>query len=147
MQDQSRRDQRAWIGAKDIRVTDTITAQKPFRVVIQVENTGRSPGQEVFVNAGISSRMPAERDLDPPSANSKYVVSPASSYTTSIEAKDLLTDEDVSKLTQAVVTVYVFGTIHYLDSFGESRKTTFCAYYVPKETPSLQWCDKYNRME
>jgi hypothetical protein len=147
MQDQFRRDQRAWVGAKDIRGTDAITPQRPFRSVIQVENTGRSPGRDVFVNVGISAKMPTESDLDPPSASGKYVISPGGSYTTSIETKESLTDEEVSMLKQAVRTIYVFGTIHYLDSFGESRKTTFCAYYIPQETPALQWCDKYNRME
>ena len=147
LQDQFKRDQRAWIGVKEIRLSDAIAAQKALRFLIQVENTGKSPGQEVLVNAGNSRRMPAESDLDPPSAGGKYVIGPTGSYPFSIEMKDLLTDEDVSKLRQAVETVYVFGTIHYLDSFGEGRRTTFCAYYVAKDTSSLQWCDKYNRMQ
>jgi hypothetical protein len=147
--DNTRLDQRAWLGATSARVID-LAVNKPLKVEIQLKNTGKTVARNVDARITIRSEsgpfnlknFRAERP--PPKGNrSRFVILPDSELTLPAYGDRLLTQETLSLIKGSGVTIYLFGEIIYADIFGETHVTAFCNFYDPS-TNDLVFCSEGN---
>jgi hypothetical protein len=103
---------------------------------IIIENTGRSPAQDVRVVAHTSVRSPdwAIPDHLPEAPDgtrelSISVIGPAQTQTMPFRRQAPLTEEQVGGIKQGVVVLYFVADVIYRDQFNQSRELKFCFFY------------------
>ena len=147
--DNTRLDQRAWLGTTSARMID-LAVNKPLKVELQVKNTGKTVARNVDARVTIRSESGPfnlrkfREERPPPKGNrSRFVILPDSELTLPAYGDSLLTQETLSLIKSSSVTIYLFGEIIYADVFGETHVTVFCNFYDPN-TNDLVFCSEGN---
>lgn len=120
------RDERAWVGIKDITLASEI--KNPLTIAVNVINSGKTPALGVHL-ADISAGNTETAAMVSGASHENGAVTPG---TNTVFYVDLAPSDGMIKLLKAhEAKIYVRGTIEYLDIFGDTHPTTFCAYYPP----------------
>jgi hypothetical protein len=151
--DQSRLDQRAWLGIGTIDIGE-MHAPDPIAINIQVVNSGKTIAKEAVFPVGVVAtdipidiarfvkthpykRAPDERGFLP----GGQIVFPNLPIT--ITAKSGSTDAlGITSVQTGAKNLYVYGDIQYKDVFEKRHTTRFCGVYDPKRKKFFG-CDSY----
>lgn len=154
--DNSRLDQRAWVGVKELHLTEALTANKHIEFVVEVQNMGKTPGLNVTTRTQFSMDPPIDLksiDLLGVDLGNRVVPPGTESYPSIVvfPGDRVLTEEEVAVLKKRKTPLYLFGLITYEDIFGEFHRTRFCGVYRHNDTfpTALNWCEQkdYNAMQ
>lgn len=134
---------RAWLTVKDIRDAPSVVVGSHAELVAQIENTGRSPAQNVQVNAitalaprhwRIPERAPDVRNGE----GNVTVIGPGQKRSVPFRMKAPLTPPDIDAIKNGKSRIYWFADVTYSDQFGSDRLLQFCFLYEPYEAPVPQ---------
>ena len=144
-----RLEQRAWVGVKHMRWRREFKKGEKLEAVISVENTGRTPALDVIVKKGSGTVYPTKKILSRPvrGETALIVIAPNNSFASLRTVSEGLTETDIRLLKSGERSVYVYGTITYLDIFKRTHKTGFCGFYTEDAFPALEFCRTMNYME
>ena len=124
---------RAWLTVKQVRDAPPIIAGSHTPLTAEIENTGRSPAQNVRV-----SGMTAYALLDwvipnhvPVSNESIGVIGPGQIRSVDFMRKEPLSQVDVDAINNGTRRIYWLADVTYADQFGSDRLLQFCFFYVP----------------
>jgi len=135
--------ERAWL---EVRVRTQASSGFPARIEagrlsdirVTITNTGRTPAINVRV---ADSREPVTKDKSgrfllpkPIYRTADYVPSgniPPSGEIYSDFVSDIITQEDMNRITSQGVRIYIHGRIEYWDVYGVEHWLTFCNYLLP----------------
>jgi hypothetical protein len=128
-----------------------IESDKPFRVTLRIENTGRSPAVNVISLDGnvvvprsnaFPIRLTENRD-----APSRVVLGNGHSHDLPPLKDGLISGADMTKIRSGDFIWVAYGRIRYDDALGEGRYTDWCLYLgaeVPATPFTLSLCPTNN---
>lgn len=126
---------RAWLTIKAVRDAPPIFIGSHASLTADIENTGRSPAQNVRVNG-----MTAYALLDwvipghiPETAESIGVIGPGQIRSVDFKRNDPLSKLDVEAINNGTRRIYWIADVTYADQFGSDRLLQFCFFYVPPD--------------
>jgi flagellar basal body-associated protein FliL len=142
--DISRNDQRAWLNPVSFRLT-VLTDNSPLTAEVTIANVGKTPAFNIRYWGRIQtsySRLSVDDCMksivaSTPGRNVPAIFpAPAlpDPYFVPFSTDQALTPTQVKEVQDHVLLVYVFGDIHYEDSFRRPHFTQFCGIYVPLTT-------------
>lgn len=158
---QSRLDQRAWVGVSD-SVTTAFSIGNPWTVSVIFFNSGRTPARNV--QASVRYRLSREPISGPNQGDiEKLVFYPVQSiapqgrfayaigYSTSAgtSTPDEMTGNlDISSrfndIKSQKLQIYYFGILKYDDVFGNHRETQYCIFLANPVSKQVANCRKFN---
>jgi len=157
-QEQSRLDQRAWVGAtemnppsfKDGDITVYIKeGEKNTSFGVNIVNSGKTPARKVKNKQKITA-YPANAKFIPfyPPINEREmsvsVIQPGMKSILYFGLfDDPLTKEQINSFREGENILYIYGEITYEDVFGKKHRTTFCSYLDKTLSKTFQ-CQTYN---
>jgi hypothetical protein len=146
--DNSRLDERAWIGIGDAAVT--ISATEPFKVTMTTKNVGKTPATDMISQIGVADK-PKGEELT--LADIKYSGEPSQAGTLFPSAAGVIgknldsvvigQENDVTSWKNGDKIIYVFAATTYNDIFNKSHWTHACVI-VQKDLKSSHTCNIYN---
>jgi hypothetical protein len=149
-------DQRAWVGVQEIHLPKVPTPREQLKFTIGIHNSGKTPGIRAVPRMAYS--------LTPLSGIDKFGFEPEIAGTRTFPPGEALypvylsipkggaaSEQEVTRILDGALPIYIYGVIDYEDIFGEKHFTRFCAVYIyNKDDPTLlRWCEEkdYNYME
>jgi hypothetical protein len=157
MRDDSRLDQRAWVGVSGLQaIPDTIQNGKPLMFVLKLTNTGKTPARNLVGSVVVD---PAKREGKPSfkytdTVERRGLLMPnGNSFTTAIveprgtHAIDMppMSAVIVDAVTNGNLILYIHGRSFYSDIFDQHHWITYC-YAVMKGKGPIQFeaCPNHN---
>ena len=156
-QEQSRLDQRAWIGG--VEATPPPFTDGTSRVYIKegeripiigivIINSGKTPARKIKtvqqMRAFANNIFKPVYVSDSPIKKSISVLHPGGRDTLPITPFDIIiTKEMINEIRSGKIVLYIYGKITYEDIFGRGHRTTFC-HFIDKDMKAIANCDTYN---
>jgi hypothetical protein len=155
----AKRQLRAYVALRDYRLHDGATMDPPQPhnvnrpgIIIQVANTGATPGYEVVHHARIEVRPLSEEKLlvTPETVNASKSYLPQNGLLTkTLELGRQLAPEELAGIRNRTHDIYIMGRVDYRDAFRRKRFTTYRvryngAYPPPREGQLVIYCDEGN---
>jgi hypothetical protein len=125
---------RAYIFSEETTLSD-IEAGKHPSALINVKNSGLTPGTDVTAWAGITvAEFPLKTELTQATEEfmktaSRRTVSPGGTFKLDTKWGQPLADFHLSLMKDGAAAIFIWGEINYLDVFGEKRVCGFRMYY------------------
>jgi hypothetical protein len=142
----SRSDQRAWVGATEIRDLN-FSVGELTKYSVRVRNTGKSPALHVTVEVA-GQYVPRGEKVEfvyPPLSTftSNATVQPGVITSVTTVGPVALNQTQVNALKSGESVIYLYGKIRYQDVFRVVHHATFC-FVVETDLRSADSCDRYN---
>ncbi len=144
--EQSRLDQRAWVGPKFTASIRIVAGEVGVSEVI-ITNTGRTPALNVWVKAtntvqGIDE-TPTFNYPERPTARPKFgAISPGDGQKIVVQSVGPVSADLVDQLRNKQRIFRYYGLIHYEDIFGGTHETKFC-YSLREDMSTVYPCTTY----
>jgi hypothetical protein len=161
-QAQMRLDQRAWIGVLGVDPGD-FSATNGFPVNITFSNSGKTPARKVnfsvrYIYSPIPLYGPPESEIKklvpepspdiPPQGRLVRWLAQKPLPTMLLTPSQLLGTSDIiahfSDINEGRSTLYYFGTVAYVDTFGRPAKTDYCIYISDPKNKGTGTCPEFN---
>ena len=147
---QSRLDQRAWVGHIDSSVSE-VKEEAPITFKITLSNSGKTPALRVRTEIS-SAHGPATANFIPrytkPTPQMRRGVGVIQPGGKAVIEQKTGPVTYIEKLRDGANLYYVFGRIDYEDIFGRPHWTTYCLYIGGEPTLSLMFqCRSYNDVD
>jgi hypothetical protein len=147
----TRLQERAWLTASSLKLSEEPALNKGFTVTIGVSNTGRTPALDVSNECRLSVW-----NVDPSPANfnalkpvSKGILAPGNnSVSFTCVPATLTTSTQIDAYTSKAIRIYVEAMIRYTDTFKRVHWTKVCVYHtfgMPLDT--FPYCERGNEID
>ena len=123
---------RAWLTVKHVRDAPPIVAGSRAPLTAEIENTGRSPAQNIRVHAA-TAYVPLDWPIPeraPESEITSGVIGPGQTRSVDFGLKQSLSQADVDAINNGTRRIYWFADITYTYQFSPDRLLQFCFYYM-----------------
>ena len=150
----ARRDQRAWMGPREVTPSDFkedsrsvyVKEGEKIKIGVVVANSGKTPARKFRCLTGIRI-LPATAPFVPYYSKTAIpesvgIIQPGARAILPLASFAPLTKGTVDAIKNNQVILYAYGMISYEDIFGVPHKTTFCMS-LEKDLSSFIGCDTY----
>jgi hypothetical protein len=140
--EQSRLEQRAWVGIFDVQASD-FEVTKPILIAVHVTNTGRTPAVKLQGLSVTGHAYPPDelndqdfRNVDEKVNESTLGQLMPNAVVTLPTATELpMTQQRFDNIASGREVIYIWGKLQYEDVFKRPHYTTFCLYTTPRLNP------------
>lgn len=147
-------DQRAWVVASNFSLSEEPVENKPFKVMISLANTGKTPALDV-INVGaiyVWYGQPINNLAMPTNSRSRAMIPPTifgASGSGSFETGEYkLSRRDLDQYDAKITNIYVNALISYKDVFGCPHWTRVCMFHVHGDPPEkFEFCSTGNEVD
>ncbi len=153
----SRRDQRAWVVVKEVKLLKPLTVGAIPEFVIEIINTGRTPAMDVITEAGAYIATEPRPETDKSSFVTKNRTGPSkivlgSKISATVPGPKTgrgLPKEAMEEMRRGTLTFFIAGRIEYRDIFRRIHWTTFRYRVDPEDinTRTLTMSDEGNNTD
>jgi hypothetical protein len=150
--EQSRLDQRAWLGAVEMREPVDMAVGKVAKFGVLITNTGKTPAvnftSQMVVRAfGRAEKFEAIYPQPPTGIHSNSVIQPAMKIELWSPIKRALLQSDIDSLKNGEYVLYIYGVLNYDDIFKRHHWTHFCMVLQPDDLKTENSCHSYNEVD